>query len=58
MRYITGFALIMWLLVVSRSSDYWLGIPPRLHVTALMEVKVCQAYHHVELVGFHVEVEV
>ena len=31
----------MWLLVVSRSSDYWLGLPPRVTPIALVDVKVC-----------------
>ena len=31
----------MWLLVVCRSSDYWLGIHPRATTIALVEVKVC-----------------
>ena len=41
MRCLTGFAIYMWLLVVSRSSDYWLGISPRVILIALVEVKVC-----------------
>ena len=41
MRCLTGFAIYMWLLVVSRSSDYWLGISPPVTLTALVEVDVC-----------------
>ena len=35
------FALFMWLLVVFRSSDYWLGIPLHLTPIALVDVEVC-----------------
>ena len=38
---LTVFALFMWLLVVSRSSDYWLGISPRITPIALVDVEVC-----------------
>ena len=31
----------MWLRVVSRSSDYWLGISPHVSLIALVEVEVC-----------------
>ena len=31
----------MWLLVVSRSSDYWLGTSPHETLIALGEVDVC-----------------
>ena len=31
----------MWLLVVFRSSDYWLGISPHESITALVDVEVC-----------------
>ena len=31
----------MWLLVVSRSSDYWLGISLHESLLALVDVKVC-----------------
>ena len=31
----------MWLLVVSRSSDYWLGLSPRVTPVALVDVEVC-----------------
>ena len=41
MRCLTVFALFMWLLVVSRSSDYWLGISPRVTLIALVDVEVC-----------------
>ena len=41
MRCLTGFAIYMWLLVLSRSSDYWLCISPRVTLIALMEVEVC-----------------
>ena len=41
MRCLTVFALLMWLLVVSRSSDYWLGICPLVTVIALVDVEVC-----------------
>ena len=41
MRCLTGFAIYMWPLVVSRSSDYWLGTSPRVTIRALVEVKVC-----------------
>ena len=40
MRCLTGFAIYMWLLVVSQSSDYWLGISPRVTLIALVKVKV------------------
>ena len=41
MRCLTLFAILMWLLVVSRSSDYWLGISPHLTLIALVDVEVC-----------------
>ena len=41
MRCLTVFAIFMWLLVVSRSSDYWLGISARVTLTALVDVEVC-----------------
>ena len=41
MRCLTGFAIYMWLLVVSRSSDYWLGISPHETLIALVDVEVC-----------------
>ena len=41
MRCLTGFAIYMWLLVVCRSSDYWLGIPPRVNAIAFVEVEDC-----------------
>ena len=41
MRCLTVFALFMWLLVVSRSSDYWLCISPRVTLKALVDVEVC-----------------
>ena len=41
MRCLTVFALFMWLLVVSRSNDYWLGISPPVTLIALVDVKVC-----------------
>ena len=41
MRCLTVFALFMWLLVVSWSSDYWLGTSPHATLTALVDVKVC-----------------
>ena len=41
MRCLTVFALFMWLLVVSQSSDYWLGISLRVTLIALVDVKVC-----------------
>ena len=41
MRCLTVFALFMWLLVVSRSSDYWLGISLSISDIALVDVKVC-----------------
>ena len=31
----------MWLLVVSRSIDYWLGLSPRVNPIALVDVEVC-----------------
>ena len=31
----------MWLLVVSRSSDYWLGLSPCITPIALVDVEVC-----------------
>ena len=31
----------MWLLVVSQSSDYWLGISPRVTLVTLVDVEVC-----------------
>ena len=41
MRCFTVFAIYMWLLVVFRSIDYWLCVPPRVTPLALVEVKVC-----------------
>ena len=41
MRCLTGFAIYMWLLVVSRSSDYWLGISQLVIPIALVDVEVC-----------------
>ena len=41
MRCLTGFAMYMWLLVVSRSIDYWLGISAHVTHIALVEVEVC-----------------
>ena len=41
MRCLTVFALFMWLLVVSRSSDYWLGLSPHVNLIALVDVEVC-----------------
>ena len=41
MRCLTVFALFMWLLVVSRSSNYWLGMSPPITLLALVDVKVC-----------------
>ena len=41
MRCLTVFAIFMWLLVISLSSDYWLGIPPRVNLISLVEVEVC-----------------
>ena len=41
MRCLTGFAIYMWPLVVSQSSNYWLGISPRVTLIALVEVEVC-----------------
>ena len=41
MRYLTGFVIYMWLLVVFRSSDYWLGMSPRVTLIALVDIKVC-----------------
>ena len=41
MRCLTVFALSMWLLVVFRSSDYWLGISPLTPHIVLVNVKVC-----------------
>ena len=41
MSCLTVFALFMWLLVVYRSSDYWLGISARVTLTALVDVEVC-----------------
>ena len=41
MRCLTVFAIFMWLLVVSRSSNYWLGISPHVTLIALVDVKVC-----------------
>ena len=41
MRCLTVFVIFMWLLVVSRSSDYWLGISPRENLIALVDVEVC-----------------
>ena len=41
MRCLTVFALFMWLLVVSRSSDYWLGKSPLVTRIAFVDVKVC-----------------
>ena len=32
--------MYMWLLVVCRTSDYWLGTPPRVTLTVLVEVEV------------------
>ena len=40
-RQCTVFVLFMWLLVVSQSSDYWLGISPHVTLIALVDVKVC-----------------
>ena len=40
MRCLTGFAIYMWLLVVSRSSDYWLAYS-RVTLIVLVEVEVC-----------------
>ena len=40
MRCLTVFALFMWLLVVSLSSDYWLGLSPRETLIALVDVEV------------------
>ena len=41
MRCLTVFVLFMWILVVSLSSDYWLGISPRVTLIALVDVEVC-----------------
>ena len=41
MRCLTVFAIFMWLLFVSRSSDYWLGIFHGETPRALVDVKVC-----------------
>ena len=41
MRSLTIFALFMWLLVVSRSSDYWLCRSPHATLTSLVDVEVC-----------------
>ena len=41
MRCLTVFAIFMWLLVVSWSSDYWFGISPRVTLIALVDVEVC-----------------
>ena len=41
MTCLTVFALFMWLLVVSQSSDYWLGVSPHVNLIALMDVEVC-----------------
>ena len=41
MRSLTIFAFFMWLLVVSLSSDYWLGTSPRGTLIALVDVEVC-----------------
>ena len=40
MRCLTGFTIYMWLLVLSRSRNYWLGISPHVTVVALVDVKV------------------
>ena len=37
----TLFAFFMWLLVVSRSCDYWLGLSPHVTLIALVDVEVC-----------------
>ena len=41
MRSLTIFILLMWLLVVSWSSDYWLGTSPPETSKALVDVEVC-----------------
>ena len=40
MRCLTVFAISMWLLVVSQSSDYWYGVSPYVTLIALVDVKV------------------
>ena len=41
MRCLTVLALFMWLLVVSRSRDYWIGSSPRATLIAIVDVEVC-----------------
>ena len=41
MRCLTGFAIYMWLRVVSRSSDYWLVTSPLVNLIDLVDVEVC-----------------
>ena len=48
----------MWLLVVSRSSDYWLGLSPHVTPIALGDVEVCLGIPLCVTRRVHVEVEV